>query len=124
MRRSILLAFTILANCRHSSVHIPLPAPNPNGCYVMVFDRPDFLGTGDVWNGPGRWSSLEGLRHTRRDGWRNQIRSLRVGTAAVVTIFTDADFSGESRQLPPDSDHSQLDAVFSASIESLRLECR
>jgi hypothetical protein len=122
-RRSILLGLTVLASCGHPVVYAPLPAPNPNGCFVMVFDQPGFRGIGDVWNGPGRWSTLEGQRRTNPRGWRNQIRSIRVGTAATVSVFTDPDFGGDSRQLSANTDHAQLDAVFSAQIESLRLEC-
>jgi hypothetical protein len=124
MRRSILLVLIVAAGCGRPLVRVQLPAPNPNGCYVMVFEQPDYLGVGDVWNGPGRWSSLEGLRQTRRDGWRNQIRSLRVGGTASVTVFTDVDFRGLSRQFAADSDHAQLESTFSGRIESLELSCR
>jgi hypothetical protein len=113
----------LAASCGSPPVRVQLPAPNPNGCYVTVFDQPGFRGIGDVLNGPGRWPSLEGLRQTRRDGWRNQIRSLLVGKAATVTVFTDADFRGESRQFAAQSDHPQLEDSFSGRIESLQLSC-
>jgi hypothetical protein len=124
MRRSILLVFIVVASCGRPPVRVQLPAPNPNGCYVMVFDQPEFRGIGDVWNGPGRWSTLESLRQTRPDGWRNRIRSLRVGSAATVTVYTDPDFRGASRQFAAETDHPQLDAAISGQIKSLQLVCR
>jgi hypothetical protein len=40
-----------------------------------------------------------------------------------VTVFTDADFRGESRQFAAQSDHPQLEDSFSGRIESLQLSC-
>jgi hypothetical protein len=124
MRQSILLVLILAAGCGRPTVRVQLPAPNPNGCYVMVFEQPEFRGIGDVWNGPARWSSLDGLRQTRADGWRNRIRSLRIGSAAAVTVFTDVDFRGLSRRFAADSDHAQLENTFSGRIESLELSCQ
>jgi hypothetical protein len=124
MGRLIVLVFVVVTSCGPPPVRVQLPAPNPSGCYVMVFDQPAFRGIGDVWNGPGRWSTLEGLRQTRPEGWRNQIRSLRVGSAGTITVFTDPVFKGDSRQFGARTDHPQLDRAFSGQIESLQLECR
>ncbi len=123
MRFLILLVF-VAVGCGGTPVRVPLPAPNPNGCYVMVFDQPGFRGVGDVWNGPGRWASLEGLVRTRPGGWRNQIRSLSVGSTATVTVFTDSGFKGESREFGSNTDDAQLDRALSERIESVQLTCR
>jgi hypothetical protein len=108
------------AGCARTELRVGRPAPNPNGCYVMVYDQPGFRGVGDLWNGPGRWATLDGLRQTNQEGWRNRIRSLRVGSAATVTVYTDANFKGESRQFA----HPHLDPTFSGRIESVQLACR
>ena len=74
------LIVTLIASsgcARPAALSVPLPAPNPNGCYVMVFEQPEFSGSGDVLNCPWKWASLDGLRKTNHDGWRNRIRSLR-----------------------------------------------
>jgi hypothetical protein len=124
MRRSLLFIAITLTSCGGPPARVQLPAPNPGGCYVIVYDRPEFHGMGDVWNGPGRWSSLEVLRHTRPDGWRNRIRSLRVGRAATVTVFTESDFRGESSEFAAQTDHAHLDQRFSGRIQSLQLSCQ
>jgi hypothetical protein len=124
LRLLILLALAGCINCSHATVNAFPASPNPNGCYVIVFDQPKFLGIQDVWNGPGRFSALAGLRRVRSDGWRDQIRSLRVGPGAMVTVFTDENFQGTSRQFAADADHPELDAAFSGKIESVQLACR
>jgi hypothetical protein len=91
------------AACTHAPAYVSLRAPNPNGCYVIVHDRVSFGGTGDVFNGPGRWPRLERLLQTNEESWRNRIRSLRVGRAATLTVYAEEDFEdplGNSRQRP------------------------
>lgn len=122
MRRSIVLALIPLIGCGAPPTRVQLPPPNPNGCYVIVYERPRFQGAADLWNGPGRWSSLDGQRQTRSDGWQNHIRSLRIGSAGTITAFTDPSFGGEFRQFT--GEHAQLDGAFSGRIESLQLTCR
>jgi len=124
MRLLILLALVAGVSCSHPTLNAYPPSPNPNGCYVIVFDHPKFLGIQDVWNGPGRWSSLGGLQRVRSDGWHNEIRSLRVGPGATVTVFTEEGFQGTSHQFAADTDLGELDPMFSGRIESLQLACR
>jgi hypothetical protein len=124
MRPLILLAVVGGVSCSHPTVNAYPASPNPNGCYVIVFDRPKYLGIQDVWNGPGRWSSLDGLTRVRSEGWRNEIRSLRVGPEAMVTVSTDESFQGTSRQFAADTDQAELDPTFSGKIESVQLACK
>ena len=120
------MALVVLAGCgarepRRSGLGVP--APNPNGCYVFLYDRPDWQSTGVVLNGPARWPKLDGL-FANHENWRNRIRSLDVGPAATVTVYTDTDFTGISRQLAPNSKYPRLDRELSARIESLGVACR
>ncbi len=123
MLRVLIVTLIASSGCARPAPSVPLPAPNPNGCYVMVFEQPEFSGSGDVLNGPGKWASLDGLRQTNHDGWRNRIRSLRTGHIATVTVYTDEGFNGESRRFGPDTSRAQVDASLSARIESLELTC-
>jgi hypothetical protein len=123
MLRLTLLTLAATASCARAPVNDWPAAPNPNGCYVMVFEQPAFVGIRDVWNGPGRWPTLDGLRRTRREGWSDQIRSLRVGPGATITAFTNTDFKGDSRQFAANTDHPQLDSAVSGRIESLQVTC-
>lgn len=123
MSRFIILVLLAAAGCGHPRQYVGLPAPDPQGCYVMVYDQPQFRGIGDVLNGPGRWPTLEGLRQTNEKSWRNRIRSLQVGRAASVTVYTDAAYAGDSRQFDPKSEHPRLEPTISGQIESLQLRC-
>jgi hypothetical protein len=120
----VVVALIGTAGCasRPSRVGLGLPAPNPNGCYVLVYDRPDWQGAGVVLNGPDRWFSLERLRLDEED-WRNRIRSIDVGPAATVTVYTDPVFRGVSRKFGPKSRLARLDRELSARIDSLDLTC-
>ena len=123
IRRVAILFLIAAAACTHTSTLTNLPAPNPNGCYVRVYDRTDFGGIGDVFNGPGRWPRLERLVNTNEESWRNRIRSLHVGTAATLTVYVEQDFKGSSRQFPPAADQPRLDPELSGRIESLEISC-
>jgi hypothetical protein len=119
-----LMALLGITGCAHEPrrVGLGVPAPNPNGCYVFVYDRRDWQGAGVVLNGPARWPNLEGLR-ANQENWRNRIRSVDVGPAATVTVYTDAAFTGVSRRFAPSSKQARLDSDLSARIESLDLAC-
>lgn len=124
MLSRLVLVAIVSTSCTSQSAPLGLRAPDPNGCYVIVYDQPDFRGTRDVFNGPARWPRLEGLRSTNEESWRNRIRSLRVGSAATMTAYTDAGLKGNSRQFVPAAEHPRLEHAFSARIESLELSCR
>jgi hypothetical protein len=118
-RPVLLLLLLASAGCGGAAINAWPAAPNPNGCYVTVFDQPQYLGIRDVWNGPARWATLDGLQRTRR----NEIRSLQVGPRASVTVFTESDFKGGSTRMTAKTSHPELDSKFSGRIESLELTC-
>jgi len=89
---------------------------------VFVYDKPEWQGAREVVNGPGRWPNLERLRLDKED-WRNRIRSLDVGPAATLTVYTDATYTGTSRKFAPGSRPARLDTEISGRIESLDVAC-
>jgi Beta/Gamma crystallin len=112
-KKLAVVALVVLAGCAREPRRFGLgvPAPNPNGCYVFVYDRPDWQGAGVVLNGPARCRSwMDSLAN--QENWRNRIRSVDVGPAATVTVYTDAAFQGASRRLAPNSKHPRLDSEF------------
>ena len=114
----------VISGCASTppQIGLGLPAPNPNGCYAFVYDRPDWQGARAVLNGPDKWSNLERV-HLDNVDWRNRIRSIDVGPAATVTVYTDLRFMGRSRRLAPKSKLARLDGEINAQIESLDLTC-
>ena len=98
-------------------------APNPNGCYAIVYEEASFGGAGDVLNGPVQLPRLDRVTDTNQENWRRRIRSLRVGPAATVTAYLETAFKGRSRQFGPATEHARLDDVFFARIQSLDVTC-
>jgi hypothetical protein len=98
------------------------PAPNPNGCYVFVYDRADWRGERAVLNGPGKWWSVERLRLDDKN-WRNEIRSIEVGPGATVTLFTELNYRGTSQQFGPASRPARFDGRLNGGVESIDLAC-
>jgi hypothetical protein len=120
-----LVASAVLAGCAKPPVleGIGGTAPNPNGCYAFVYDRVDWRGERAVLNGPSRWWNVERLRLDEKD-WRNQIRSLEVGPAATVTLFTELNYLGASQEFGPASKPSRFDGKLKAGVESIQMTCR
>ena len=121
--RRLLLMVVALVSCAPTVTRSVVLAPNPNGCYVIVYDQAGFSGARQVVNGPARLSTLK-LTSTGVDSdWSNRIRSLRVGEAATLTIYTDPSFAGRSMRLPARTTQDQFESAFSGHVQSAVLEC-
>ena len=61
-RDAVVVVMIAIAGCAHEPRRsgLGVSAPNPNGCYVFLYDRSDWQGAGVVLNGPARWPKLEG----------------------------------------------------------------
>jgi hypothetical protein len=121
-RRPLMFALMVSTGCAHPAPP-PLPAPNPNGCYVIVYEREQFRGARELLNGPARLTTLRQLSETNEPNWENRIRSLRVGTTAIVTVYVEPAFKGQSQRVGPETQHARLGESFSARIRSLELAC-
>jgi peptidase inhibitor family I36 len=121
-----ILAAAMLAGCATEAVLGGLGgnAPNPNGCYVFLYDQENWRGQRVVLNGPGKWQSVERLRRNDDKDWRNNIRSIEIGSSATLTVYTDPDYRGVAQQFGPASDPARFNGSLSAGIESLTLSCR
>jgi hypothetical protein len=96
-------------------------APNPNGCYIKVYDAERFGGISDFINGPMRYPMLDALPNGA--SWRNRIRSVQVGPAATASVWESRNFAGKSMQLRTDLPYPTLPEVFVAQIESMDIRC-
>lgn len=96
--------------------------PNPEGCYLQVWDGAQYVGVSDYINGPRDYPSLRSLPNNR--SWRNRIASIRVGPTAEATAFTNENYQGAAVPLPPGTSHPVLPVAVAAQIESLRVACR
>jgi hypothetical protein len=95
--------------------------PDPGGCYVVVYDQPEFMGAREFINGPARHATLNVLPF--RADWRHRIRSARVGPGATVTAWVDEVFQGAFMTWDPESLYPSLGPAFSGEVESLNVTC-
>jgi hypothetical protein len=98
-----------------------LSMPDPGGCYVLVYEQPEFVGAREFINGPAKYPTLMALPF--RVTWRRRIRSARVGLAATVTAWVREGFQGASMMLRADSSYPRLSNTFSGQVESLEVAC-
>jgi hypothetical protein len=120
--RFAIVTLVALAGCAHPAARHELRAPNPNGCYAIVYEEASFGGKRDVINGPVRLSTLDRLPQTNETNWHRRIRSLGVGPLATVTAYAQTAFQGQRQQFGPKG-YPQLEQAWSGRIESLEVAC-
>lgn len=95
--------------------------PNPEGCFVQVWDGPRHTGITDYVNGPRAWMNLRDMSGARV--WTNRIMSMKTGLTARTIVYAEEDFQGASIGLAPDRDYPVLPEVISGRIASMNIEC-
>jgi hypothetical protein len=95
--------------------------PDPGGCYVLVYERPEFLGAHEFLNGPRKYSTLSYLPFGAN--WRQRIRSAEIGPQASVTMWVDEGFHGASQTFGAGTKHAELSDALSGQVESIDVGC-
>jgi hypothetical protein len=95
--------------------------PDPRGCYVLVYELPDFMGAREFINGPRSYPSLISLPF--RENWRRRIRSAQVGGAASVVLWAEVGFRGASQRLAPGNSYRTLTEGIMGRVEALEIAC-
>jgi len=95
-------------------------APDPSGCYVRVFDAPDYRGAYEYINGPAKFDRLTSVPGGA--SWYKRIRSARLGPTANVAMFTGERFAGQ-RLILSEAAYPSLPSGFDRSIASMEIRC-
>ena len=95
--------------------------PNPEGCFVQVWNDAGFAGTSDFINGPTQYGHLRDLPHRR--SWKDRISSLRLGPGASAMVWSREQFAGQSLWLTADGEEQGAFAVLPLEIQSLDIRC-
>jgi hypothetical protein len=95
-------------------------APDPSGCYVRVFDTPDYRGSYEYINGPVKLERLTSVPGGA--SWYKRIRSVRLGPMAIVTMWTGERFAGQ-RLMLSETTYPSLPAGFDRAIASMEIRC-
>ena len=89
-----------------------------NGCWIDVFDAPQFQGRRCRLVGPGEFRLLR----IGEEGWGNHVGSLIVGPAAYIQCFEDEFAAAESYWLIPGQKVASIDSLeFTEDYDSLRV---
>ena len=124
-RLACIVAVVLLADCSSRSVNTlgggSATMPDPGGCYVLVYERPQFLGAHEFLNGPRKYSTLSNLPFGAN--WRQRIRSAEIGPQASVTMWADGAFQGTSQTFGPGTKHPELSDALSGQVESIDVGC-
>ena len=94
--------------------------PDPTGCYVRVFDTPDYRGAEEYINGPIKLEQLTSLPGGK--SWTKRIRSVRVGPSADVTVWTAERYSGQQLRMV-ETAYATLPMAFDKMIASMQIQC-
>ena len=81
-----------------------------DGCFIHFFDGEDLDDQDDNFQliDPGEYKNLADLPGADRD-WTDEADSLRVGSGATVTIYSEENFEGTSKQLEPDTEIADVE---------------
>jgi len=121
---ALICAITGVTSCATAPT-LPLvstAAPNPNGCFAFVFERPGFNGSRYVLDGPLRVAPLATVVSPNGD-WDRRIRSARLGDTAAVTVYADPNLSGRSGRFGRGATVSQNEGGLTGRMQSLKLDC-
>lgn len=88
---------------------------------MQVWEQPFFVGSSDYVNGSRKYPTVRDMPG-RRD-WRNRIRSLKVGSSASVTVWSQENFSGSALHATRNAAHPELPDGVTGRIQSIVVEC-
>ena len=116
-----LVLLLISLSCGAPRSRVGMTMPSPEGCFVRVWDEPNFSGASDYINGPRVYPNLRDMPGARL--WRDRIESAKAGPTATVTVWSDENFRGKAMRLASDAEYPRLADALTARIESATVEC-
>jgi hypothetical protein len=94
--------------------------PNPEGCFVQVWDHPGFTGASEFLNGPRRYDQLKDL--PGGSSWKRRVRSIRLGPSAEAVAWSSERFAGRNVRLTTKEQGGGFDTL-PERVESLEIQC-
>ena len=102
---------------------VPVPVADPADCWVELYDEPTL--TGDVvrLQGPLSQAKLADLEYKNGENLNDDVRGVRTGPTARVTLFDKADFGGKIHRVFPGSSDSISSPGFGEDASSMKVTC-
>lgn len=117
-----IFAFSVMS-CNSDDDNGPDIEPNdPNGpagaCTVQLFDGDNYSDDNIIVEGPGEFPTLENLPGANKD-WNNEADSFKAGENAIVTLWTQTEFRGDSIVFEAGAQEPSIDEP-----SSMKIRCR
>jgi hypothetical protein len=101
----------------------PVSAPNPADCWVELYDEPTLEGDKVRLQGPISQPKLAKIDYPNGENLNDDVRGVKTGPTAQVTLFDKADFKGQSYRVFPGSSDSISAKGFGEEASSIKVTC-
>lgn len=123
MKLSFMMVFMIstfvFASCNSDDDNDTKPDNSKDSCYVQLYDGDNFTDDTFKLKGPGKFKSLKNLPGADKD-WDDEADALKVGSSATVTIYSEENFEGESKELKGGAEEPDL----AFEPRSIKISCK
>lgn len=99
------------------------PTPDPADCWVELYDEPTLEGDKVRLQGPLSQPELARLDYANGENLNDDVRGVKTGPTAQVTLFDKADFKGQSYRVFPGSSDSISAKGFGEEASSIKVTC-
>lgn len=114
------VALAALSACAHPArVNARTQSPDPDGCFVIMYQGVEFDGERRLINGPKRIDDLSSLGPE----WTQEVGSLRVGDAAIVAVHSREELFGRTLNVAAGTSVPILEYLFPGPVRSMSVQC-
>lgn len=108
----------IMSCDKQNTPEIPPDDATVEGCEVVLFDGDRFKGPSITIQGPADHADLKDLPNSSGKDWTDEADALKVGKNAILTVWLQTDFKGDSTIYQP-GNYPSVDEPFSLKIRCL-----
>lgn len=108
---TLVATLLLAAGCKNKNNNTP-----DGACEMTLFDGDDFTDDFITIKGPGEFPDLNNLPNTDKK-WSNEGDSFKAGENAIVTLFTEPNFKGDSTTYEAGAEEGSVDEPRSIKIQ-------
>lgn len=114
----IALTFSTISCSSDDDNNDPDPTDPQGTCTVQLFDGDNYSDDRIIVEGPGDFPTLKNLPGSTKD-WNNEADSFKAGSNAIVTLWTQTEFRGDSIVYEAGAQKPSVDEP-----SSMKIRCR
>ena len=121
-----LVAIAALASCTTVKKTTVIEPAASSGCWVRLWEDPNFGGATDTIFGPGEFATMKNLPGAMKTDWNDKIDSIEVGPNASLMVWQDENFGNHSIIMGPGERRGNLSGTpdMEDEIGSMKITCR